>query len=83
MTKRERELLGRVYDGLTTISSLTPQNPMDIKAVAHNLPIAVKGSGKLAAAVSSIGFGDFDFAVEYLDEAEEILSRRPTGGEQA
>jgi hypothetical protein len=77
VNQRERDLMARIHDGVSTIGALTPSNPMDIRAISHNLGIATKGAKRLKHAISNLGYGDYDLCAEELDEAEHILSRRP------
>jgi hypothetical protein len=85
VNQKERDVLARIYSAVHTVSTLTPKNPADIGAITYNLPIATKGSARIADAISNFGYGDLTLAGEYLDEAEEILARRPEpsgGGER-
>lgn len=82
MNQRERDLMSRIYGSVGTIGGLTPSNPADIRAISHNLKIATEGAGALRMAISCLGYGDYGDAAEYLDDAESILARRPSSGDQ-
>jgi hypothetical protein len=73
VNQTERELFGRVYRCLNRLSGLGPSNPADIKAVVQAHQKTRQAISPLMYAVSNIGFGDYEDAVEDLVRAEELL----------
>jgi hypothetical protein len=83
MTQREKELLSGIYDCAKTLGTLTPKNPMDLQAIAHNLSISVKGADQLTYAISALGFGDHESCAEYIAECKAVLSVHAGGKSDA
>lgn len=75
MNNRERAFLLRVEEVMREIGTLSPPNPADIKAIATNLPIATKASKELTCAVSAFRRQEWEWAEDYLRDAEKIVAR--------
>jgi hypothetical protein len=76
VTRKEKELLGRIYGCVNRISALGPRNPADIAGLSRaDLQIS-RYVPRLASAISNLGFGDLDGCAEDLDDAEAGLGVR-------
>jgi squalene cyclase len=75
MTKRERELIAKIYAHLNTMGSLTPANPADVRAVSINLRTSTKMARALQMALHYTVAGEYQDAEEYIAEAQAALEK--------
>lgn len=75
MNNRDRAFLLRIEEVIREIGTLSPPNPADSKALATNLPIATKASKHLACAVSAFRRQEWEWAEDYLRDAERVVAR--------
>jgi hypothetical protein len=67
VTKREKELLARIYGDVQRLATVGPRNPADIRALARADKFVAQQAPVVASAISNLGFGDFEQCVEDLD----------------
>lgn len=75
MTKRERELIAKIYGHLNTMGSLTPANPADVRAVSINLRTSTRMAKALQMALYHTAAGEYPAAEEYIAEAQAALEK--------
>lgn len=75
MNKRERAILSKVYEGLNQMTSLSPLNPMDTRAVSANLKTCTRAASDLLLSLSSLNFGEYGEAETSADDALETLAK--------